>query len=329
MNPFKIFPFACPKLILLALLCLELISSDAFAQSEKVTAATASERTPELATDEYGIPLKLESPKKVLPQTVRHPNQANGRRRLKPKHSKSPPSKAIAPEALENQAMKELAVPKKDLSVGILPTPATVRLHVEEVKNPVRPLAYRLGVSIQPLTLNGTMTVGSLTPYDLSKIGTNAMVALDGQWLPLEISSVPGLQVGAFVSFGYAQFNYQLRSPAGVSLDDAKLQAVKAQFGPTASYQLPRSPLWSLHGNVGLGRLLELQSSPTSAAANTSETTDFASLGTAAERSLLSMGLSNLSVYLGYDFKLLLSRSTPGADVPSHSLLVGFLGNFE
>jgi hypothetical protein len=90
------------------------------------------------------------------------------------------------------------------------------------------------------------------------------------------------------------------------------------------SYQLPKSPLWSVHGNVGVGRLLLIQSSSVSFA-NTSSGVNFASLGVSAERSLLS----KLSVFGGYDLRVALARVTSGADVPNHNFLIGFLGNFE
>ena len=336
MNTIRFYSAIAAQVFLVS----SLMASLALAQTEKAPVASP--------TDEYGIPLKLESPKKVQNSTPISAAQSSpdapamattttssktttkstgklARLKAKPRKSKSAAPQVVAPEVLENQATKELLLPKEDLSTGVLPTPATVRSHVEEVRNPVRPLAYRLGVSLQPFSPKGTMPVGDLTPYDLSQVGTNAMIAVEGQWLPLTIMNVPGLQAGAFASLGYAQFNVSLRSPAGISLDDTKLHIVKVQFGGTASYQLPRSPLWSLHGNLGLGRLMEIQSSGASSYANASETVDFASLGLNAERSLLP----TLSVYAGYDFRLALSRSTVGADVPNHSVLLGFFGNFE
>jgi hypothetical protein len=319
-----------------------LLTTVSFAQTEKAP--------PVSETDEYGIPLKLQSPKKVPAQSAQSkpanstpanaanfdevtPTQtaarrgASGRlvqRKSAAKKSKSAAPQVIAPEVLENQATKELSLPPEDLSTGVLPTPATVRSRVEAVKNPVRPLAYRLGVSLQPFTPKGTMNVGQLAPYDMSQAGTNPMLAVEGQWLPLMISSVPGLQVGAFTSIGYAQFNLDLRSPTGASIGDTKLHAIKVQVGGTASYQLPRAPLWSVHGNVGAGRLVDIQSSTTSYA-NSSSSVNFASLGVAAERSLLP----NLSAYAGYDLRLALNRTTEGADVPNHNVLLGLLGNFE
>ena len=289
-------------------------SAVAFAQTETPPPAPL--------TDEYGIPLKLESSKKVTASLKIN------RAKAKFKKIKSAAPQVFAPEQLENQAVKELLLPKEDLSTGVLSTPATVRSRVEQVKNPVRPLAYRLGVSFQPFTPQGTMPVGDLVPYDLSQAGMGAMVAIEGQWLPF-VTTVTGLQAGAFASVGFAQFNLALRSPAGISIDSTKLSIVKFQLGGTASYQLPRSPLWSAHGSVGLGRLMEIQSSPSSSYANSSEYVDFASLGLTAERSLMSLGLSGFSVYVGYDLRLALNRSTAGADVPNHSVLLGLLGNFE
>jgi hypothetical protein len=173
------------------------------------------------------------------------------------------------------------------------------------------------------------MNVGNLAPYDLSQAGTNAMVGLEGQWLPFhDVSNVAGLDLGAFASVGYAQFDLALRSPAGLSLDETKLHVIKAQVGATASYQLPKSPLWSVHGNAGIGRLMAIQSSE-AAYANASWSVNFASLGLTAERSLAEILSPNFSVYAGYDFRLAVSRSTEGADVPRHNVLLGFLGNFE
>lgn len=323
---------------------------------------------PAPATDEYGIPLKLQSPKKTsadpaqttstiktdaygmplshgasMPGTAKSSARvsrarkksedgltssgASGklvRTKVKPKKSSSPIPQVVAPEVLETQADQELVLKKGELSTGVLPTPATVRSRVEEVKNPVKPLLYRLGVSVQPFQPKGSLQVGDLVPYDTSALGTNAMFALEGQWLPLKFVNTPGLDAGGFISVGYAQFNVALRSPAGISLENTRLNVIKIQGGATVSYQLPKSPLWSVHGNVGLGRLLEIQSSGAQYA-NTSTAVNFVSLGGAGERSLLP----NLSAYAAYDFRLALDRSTSGADVPMHNVLVGFLGNFE
>lgn len=338
-----------------------------------VSARAQTENAPaEPATDEYGIPLKLENPSqnaKALPgpsspaaapktdaygmplQTgasqpraaaakpratvktakAKGPRMSDGgasgklvHTKLRPKQDNSPMPQVVAPEILENQATQELILPPKDLSTGVLPTPSTVRTRVEGVHNPVGTLPYRFGVSLQPFSPNGQMTIGGLAPYDLSGVGWGVMPALEGQWLPFKFSNVPGLQAGFFASAGYAQFNVNLRSPAGIPLDGTKLHVIKAQAGATASYQLPRAPLWSVHGNLGLGRLMEIQSSE-SQYANASTSTLFASAGLDAERSLLP----NLSVYAGYDFRLAVDRSTAGADVPMHNVLLGFLGNFE
>lgn len=317
----------------------------AFAQSsasisvDRSTDRSTASPTPE-PTDEYGIPLKLKpkAPNQAVlsgmqddasasvpaPKTAPAPKRRAPTRKAASSKKKTSTSGPVAPEVLENQATKELMLPKEDLSQGVLPTPATVRSRVEDVKNPIRPLEYRLGVSLQPFTPKGTMPVGDLIPYDLSDAGTNAMVAIDGQWLPIGFADVPGLEAGAFASVGYAQFDLALRAPTGLRLADTKLHAIKAQIGATASYQLPKSPLWSLHGNLGVGRMQLIQASPVSYA-NASSAVNFASLGVAAERSLLP----KLSVYAGYDFRLALNRSSEGADVSNHNVLLGFLGNFE
>jgi hypothetical protein len=322
----------------------------AFAQSsasisvDRPTDRSVASPTPE-PTDEYGIPLKLKPKPKAPNQAVlsgmqddasasvpapkavptrRAPSRKAASSKKQTTKKKLTTTGPIAPEVLENQATKELMLPKEDLSQGVLPTPATVRSRVEDVKNPIRPLEYRLGVSLQPFTPKGTMAVGDLIPYDLSDAGTNAMAAIDAQWLPLSFENVAGLEAGAFASVGYAQFDLALRAPTGLRLEDTKLHAIKAQIGATASYQLPKSPLWSLHGNLGVGRMQLIQASPVSYA-NASSAVNFASLGVAAERSLLP----KLSVYAGYDFRLALNRSSEGADVANHNVLLGFLGNFE
>ena len=264
----------------------------------------------------------LAKPATASTSTMASPKRRVTRKAAQKKRLKS--KEVVAPEVLENQAMKELMLPKEDLSTGVLPTPATVRSRIETLENPVHPLEYRLGVSIQPFTPKGTMPVTDLMPYDLEAAGTGAMFALDGQWLPLHFEKVSGLEAGPFVSIGYAQFNLALRSPTGVQLENTKLHAIKVQLGATASYQLPNSPLWSVHGNLGIGRLQLIQSS-SAAYANTSSAMNFVSFGVAGERALSA----NLSVYLGYDLRLALSRATEGADVPNHNFLVGVLGNFE
>ena len=237
-------------------------------------------------------------------------------------------SRDVAPlETLEARAAKELVLPKDDRSTDLLQTPATVRSKVEEVANPLRPLEFLLGVSVQPFSPKGSMPVTDLAPYNLSDAGTNAMIAIDGQWLPLEFEGASGLKSGlksgVFVSVGYAQFNLALRSPTGVQLEDTKLHAIKAQLGLTASYQLPKAPLWSAHGNLGIGRLQLIQSS-TASSQNASSAIGFASVGAAAERRLSKA----FSVYGGYDFRFALARTSDGADVSNHNWLIGFLGNF-
>ena len=236
---------------------------------------------------------------------------------------KSAAPQVVAPEVLENKATQELMLPKEDLTTGVLPTPATVRSRVDEVQNPIRPLVYRVGVSVQPFTPKGEMQVGDLQKYDMSTIGTGAMFALEGQWLPILFTNTPGLAAGPYASIGFAQFNLELRSPTGLQLDGTKLNVIKAQLGVTTSYQLPKSPLWSLHGSLGVGRLTVIQSSDISYA-NSSSAINYGSLGISAERSLLP----KLSVFAAYDLRLTLEKAA-GADVPNHNVLLGFLGNFE
>lgn len=233
-------------------------------------------------------------------------------------------AEAVAPDDLESQAMKELALAPGDLTTGVLPTPATVRLRVEQVKNPIRPLAYRLGVSVQPYTPSGSLRVSDLAPYDLKSAGTTAMVALEAQWLPFLFSNTPGLMAGGFASVGYAQSSLDLRSPTGATIENTRLNSIKTQLGASASYQLPRSPLWSVHANLGVGRLTVIQSSASSFA-DVSTSLWFGSLGASLERSIVP----NFSVYLASDFRAPVSGSAEGADVPRHNVLLGFLGNFD
>lgn len=242
----------------------------------------------------------------------------------KAKRSSEVAPQQVDPEDLSIQAMKELTLPSEDLTTGVLPTPATVRSRIEEVRSPIRPLAYRLGLSIQPYEPKGQMSVGTLAPYDISVVGTQPMVALEGQWLPFNITSIPGLQAGLFASLGYAQHTVNLRSPTGATLEDTVLHSLKAQAGVTGSYQLPKSPRWSAHGNLGVGRLSTIQAS-TSSYANSSSSSWFASLGLAAERNLIP----NLSAYIGYDLRIRLASDGGGSDLPAHNILIGFLGNFE
>ena len=229
-----------------------------------------------------------------------------------------------ARDNLEAQATHELMLGPGDLTTGVLPTPATVRSRIEDVKNPVHPIVYRLGVSVQPYTPAGTVQVSDLAPYDLKSAGTTAMVALEGQWLPFKFVNMSGLMAGVFASVGFAQSTLDLRSPTGAAIDNTKLNAIKAQLGATAAYQIPESPLWSVHGNLGLGRLTVIQSS-TSSFANMSTSLWFASLGASVERALMP----NVSVYVAYDFRAAVSGSSDGADVSRHNVLLGLLGNFE
>lgn len=245
-------------------------------------------------------------------------------RTVAPKRATAAVPEAAPSENLESQAVKELMLPPEDLTTGVLPTPATVRSRIEEVKNPIRPLAYRFGVSLQPYEPAGSFQIASLAPYNLSAAGTQPMVAIEGQWLPVSFKNIDGFLAGGFASLGYAQNKLDLRSPTGAALDNTKLQTIKAQAGLTASYQLPSSPLWSFHGNLGAGRLTVIQSS-SEAFANLSSSLWFASLGVSVERSLLP----NLSVFVGYDYRTPISRSPEGLDVPRHNVLLGFLGNFE
>jgi hypothetical protein len=290
----------------------------AFAQSgASISVATPAPAAAPAAIDSLATLKMNSSASAPAPAKRRLTKKAIGKKKTKVRE-------VVAPEVLESRAVHELMLPKDDLSVGVLPTPATVRSRVEEVTNPARPLEYRLGISIQPFSPKGSMPVTDLAPYNLADAGTNPMFAIEGQWLPLTFENVAGLKAGPFVSLGYAQFDLALRSPTGVQLEDTKLHAIKAQLGATASYELPQSPLWSLHGNLGVGRLQLIQSSA-SAAANTSSAINFASLGLSLERSLST----NFSAYVGYDLRLALNRITEGADVPNHNFLIGLLGNFE
>lgn len=231
---------------------------------------------------------------------------------------------AKLPVSLRDQAQSELQLAPADVSAGVMPTPATVRSRIEPVRSPVRPLAYRLGVSVQPFQPEGTMSVAGSAPYELSVLGNRPMVALEGQWLPLTFDRLPNTRLGIYASIGYAQHTMDLKSPSGVAMENTQVHSMKMQSGITASYQLPRDSKWSLHGLAGAGRWNTVQSS-TSSYANQSTSLNFAALGANVERSFFE----GLSGFAGYEYRSAFRVDAEGASIPRDNYLVGFLGNFE
>lgn len=233
-------------------------------------------------------------------------------------------SKAKLPTSLRDQANSELQLRPADVSAGVMPTPATVRSRIEPVKSPLRPLAYRLGVSIQPFQPEGRMSVAGSTPYELSVLGTRPMVAIEGQWLPFAFERLPGTRVGFYTSIGYAQHTMDLKSPIGTAMENTQVHSMRFQGGLTTSWQLPRDSRWSLHAQAGAGRWNTVQSS-TSSYANQSASLTYAALGANVERSFFE----GVSGYAGYEYRSVLRSDAEGATIPRNNYVIGLLGNFE
>ncbi|MEK7358714.1 MAG: hypothetical protein AAB250_19875 [Bdellovibrionota bacterium] len=231
---------------------------------------------------------------------------------------------AKMPTSLRDQAASELKLAPADVSGTVMPTPATVRSRVEAVKSPIAPLAYRLGVSLQPLTPEGTMSVAGSAPYELSVLGSRPMVALEGQWLPLTFERIPRARFGAYASLGYAQHTMDLKSPSGAAMENTQVHSTKMQTGLSSSWQLPRDSKWSLNGQLGLGRWNTVQSS-TSSYANQSTSLSYSALGANVERSFFE----GLSGYAGYEYRSVVRADADGATLPRDNFMVGFLGHFE
>ncbi|MES2965115.1 MAG: hypothetical protein V4760_14615 [Bdellovibrionota bacterium] len=228
------------------------------------------------------------------------------------------------PTSLRDRATTELQLAPADVSDDVMPTPATVRSRIEPVKSPIRPLAYRIGVSLQPFQPQGTMSVGGSTPYELSVLGTRPMVAVEGQWLPLAFARAPGARFGLYTSAGYAQHTMDLKSPVGTTMENTQVHSMKLQGGLTSSWQLPRDSKWSLHGLAGVGRWNTVQSS-TSSFANQSTSLTYSALGANVERSFFE----GLSGFAGYELRSVMRADADGASIPRDNYMVGFLGNFE
>jgi hypothetical protein len=297
------------------LICAALLPLSAFAADNAGKAGKSKDDYPYL---NYGIEAwKTVTPKKKGDATTSGGKSARQKnRRPQPKVDHNAP--------IATQADDELEISKDEQSTQILPSPATVQIHVEPVPNPIQRPKFRVGLFVQPYRPQGTMQVSTLQPYDLGTLSTQPMVILETRWLPVRPEAWHGVSFGLYGSAGYAQNSVDLKSPIGFAIEKTHLASIKAQVGLTSSWRPFGDSGWSFDLNAGAGSLQSAQSSSSSYADHTTSLL-FASLGLGIERNITE----RWSIAAGYDNRSPIRGADEGAAIPRDNFLLGLMGNFQ
>lgn len=197
-------------------------------------------------------------------------------KRASKKDKKKKPKKQAEQESAARTAESELALSPEDKTPSIVETPATVRLSVAPVVNPMSWPSFELGVSVQSIQPRGVMRLPGMEAYNLDGLAARPMMALEFRWLPIQLASDHPVSFGMFSSLGYAEHTLSIVSPAGVRLENTVLRSIKLQIGGAALWKYSLGSPWALRGELGAGQFSVAQSS-TSSYANQSATETFAS----------------------------------------------------
>ena len=273
----------------------------------------------------FSLAVQAEGSDKVIPKKSRARAAVATEpavKKIVPKRKKSLPREEIA---LPLRAAEEISVPAEEKSQGILPTPATVQLHVAPVESPIERSKLKFGLAIQPYRPEGRVELTGLEAYDIGVAGTRPMVSLEAQWLPFAFDSFTAIETGVFASIGYARHPLEFVNPVGAKIETTELHTLKAQGGLATSFR-PGGLGSSLAFDVRLGggRLSALQSS-SAPYANSSAGLNFVSAGVGVEYRVWE----RWALFGGYDHRLPMGDQPQEIVMQRQNFFAGLWGGFQ
>ena len=225
---------------------------------------------------------------------------------------------------IDATAKAELVPEKNEQSVGILPTPGTVRSSIDSVSNPVTRAPFEVSIAYQTYKPAGIMRLPSMDAFDLGTIPAGPMIDAEVRWFAKRFETARPLAVGPFLSVDYSQMPVKLHSPSGAAISKTELHILKAEVGGSLGWQPSVGSVWGARLELGGGQLSETQAS-TSSFANHTSSLLFASAGIYGERKVLE----HLTVFVGYDYSVPVAHEPDEISLQRSNLLAGLSGGFQ
>ena len=234
------------------------------------------------------------------------------------------PKKNVDKSRLAGQANTELVIQPEDRSSNVVVSSATVSSKVDQVENPIDHPQFSVELSLQPYTPKGRAQLTGTQPQTLEATNAPPMPALDLRWVPLSFEAAPLYHFGLFGSVGYIQNTIKISTPTGASVDDAKLNTMKTQFGLAGDWSRDPKSRWNLRAQLGGGVMNAVQSSASSYA-NGSTSLGFYSAGLFFEYQIID----RVAVSVGYDYRAASGTETPDLLIQKNNFILGVSGGFQ
>lgn len=152
--------------------------------------------------------------------------------------------------------LKEPKLAEPSMTRDEMPSPATVRAEISDVRPAIRRQALRLDLTFEPYQARGVGQMSAGQTIDYAQVDSTVLLQADLRAMPMAVGRAV---LGGYAAVGFAQSKIPLVAPTGFRYDDVKLNSLRLELGAVTGFNLGEQT--NLELRLGVGRHALIQTS--------------------------------------------------------------------